>query len=102
MPLQITSPDNQPCPRTGTRTIFVTNTGSGVYDWNEVKKRIGDTYTLVLWHAPDVEMGSLHVEVRGCAPNTRQDGHVKATVVDIPVVTDGGPVSVTLTWQYSP
>ncbi|KAF8453391.1 glycosyl hydrolases family 31-domain-containing protein [Kalaharituber pfeilii] len=85
------------------RIVEIVDGKIGDYPWDEVTKRIGEKYTLVLWHANDVDISTVQVEVADAykqAVTPRIDKASWATILAVPVKRDK-PFSVKVTWKYT-
>lgn len=60
-------------------------TGNDRYEIEKIKKTIGDTYTVVLWHAPEVDMSSVKIGENSDIHNVTASAESWATAVSIPV-----------------
>lgn len=69
------------------RTITVTTpVGSGFRD-DEVRRTVGDEYRLAVWHARDVDLGSLRIHTEQCSASYRPwtNYEKRCSLVRIPV-----------------
>ncbi|KAL7276242.1 hypothetical protein RUND412_000778 [Rhizina undulata] len=82
----------------GARTLNIKTTHDG-YKLENVKRDIGDTFTIILWHDPDINMNKVTTKVDGTTAGVVTNlSDLVATEVKIPV--EASDVSITVNYVY--
>lgn len=86
--------------KVGSRTVTLEVVHKG-YDEASMKKDIGDVITVCLWHAVDVDVGTVKVDVQGTDPNVQADEKLRCTKVVVPVgLGSAGKVEIKCDFGY--